>query len=227
MQIDLQIISDNIEFQKEYWLQMEQCTDSIAYYSIEAKDWQTQLQQDVTEHSVLVLCLSGESLTWEWVSKVKQIKDVPLLVLSEKENYYEEIQCLRNGADDYQSNRKPVAILQERMLRMLEKKECFSDSVLMMAGLTEEVSGNQFFYNGVSLGLTSKEYQVLYWLLHSPEAVVSRQKLLFHVWQKEKQDESRVLDTIVKQLRKKLSVTNIEIKTCYGKGFQIIKKNEK
>ena len=224
MQIDLRILTEDIEFQKEYWLQMEQWAETVAYYSIETKDWQEQLKQDETKYSVIALCLSEEKLPWKWVSKVKAIMEVPILVISEKESYYEEIQCFQNGADDYQGRRKPVPVLKERILRLLQRERQSLGSVLTQGGLVEELSSGQFFYKGESLGLTSKEAQVLHWLLHSQEQVIPRQKLLFHVWKKETQMESRALDTIMKQLRKKLAITNIEIKTCYGKGFQMIKR---
>lgn len=222
MQIDLQILTENIEFQKEYWLQMEQWTESVTYYSIEAKDWQEQLKQGETEYSVIALCLSEEKLPWEWVAKVKECVDVPVLVISQKESAYEEIQCLQNGADDYQSGKKPLPVLRERIICLLQKQSRFVDVVWTQGGLLEELPSGQFFYQGASLELTSKEAQVLHWLLHSKEQVISRQKLLFHIWQKETKAASRALDTMIKQLRKKLSVTNIEIKTCYGKGFEVI-----
>lgn len=222
MQIDLRILTEDIEFQKEYWLQMEQWTESIGYYSIEADNWQELLKRDETLHSVIAICLSEERFPWEWVSKVKEIMDIPIMVISQRESFYEEIQCLQNGADDYQSRKKPLPVLKERMFRLLQKQRWSSNTVLTQGGLVEELSGGQFFYQGVSLDLTSKEAQVLHWLLHSREQVISRQKLLFHVWQKENKDAGRALDTIIKQLRKKLSATNIEIKTCYGKGFEVI-----
>ncbi len=227
MQIDLWIVTENIELQKEYWFQMEPWANQIIYYSINNLNWKNELRQDKLQDGVLVLCLSEENRPWEWVSRIKEITDVPMIVISQSENYYEEIMCLQNGADDYQSQKKPFPVIRERIFRGLAKQRWTKDFLLLQEGLVEELSGSQFFYKGTSLELTKMEAQVLHWLVHSPEQIVSRQKLLFHIWQEEENSGSRALDTIMKQLRKKLSVTDITIKTYYGKGFQIIKREQK
>lgn len=220
MGIDVWILTENVEYEKEFWLQMEQWTETIAYCSIQDKNWQERLKKAVTSQTVIGICLAQEGLSWEWVRKVRGITRAPIFVISEKESYYEEIECFQCGANDYQTREKPMLILKERIIRLVQ--QISSDTIYTKGGLAEEVSSSQFFYQGHSLALTPKEYQVLHWLLHSMERMVSRQKLLFHVWQKETPTESRALDTVIKQLRKKLTATPLEIKTCYGKGFQII-----
>lgn len=231
--INLLIVIENPEIEEDFLLQLERPDVQMTYFVREQENWLEQLRQQDNEmrciskenqmasDCIVLFFLHNSSEAAYLVREMRSVVRVPILVLSDRESYYEELQCLQNGADDYQSIFRPIPILWARLWKLIQLYHGEVEGQLVKMGLVHHLESSQYSYAGKALELTEKEYQILFWLLHSQEEIVSRQKLLYHIWGECGQKKSRALDTLIKQLRKKLHETSVEIKTCYGKGYVI------
>lgn len=225
MKINLFVVAAYPETWQDLLIQMEQTDVQFIYCPLKKGSWLEEMVERIEtseEESIVLICLSENSRLLSLVKQVRGSVRVPVFVLSERESYYQELQCLQRGADDYQSILRPVPVLWERIYRLIQLYHGRTAGQLVQNGLTEQMESCQFYYGERSLRLTGKEYQVLHWLVHSREEMVTRQKLLYHVWGENNQTGSRALDTIMKQLRQKLKDTTVSIKTCYGRGYQLV-----
>lgn len=225
MKIDLFVVAEYPEDWQDFLMQLEQTDVQFIYCPLKKSRWLEEMVEHAEsseKENIVLICLSENSRLLSLVKQVRESVRVPVFVLSDRESYYQELQCLQRGADDYQSILRPVPILWERIYRLIQLYHGRTAGQLVQNGLTEQMESCQFYYGERSLRLTGKEYQVLHWLMHSREKMVSRQKLLYHVWGENNQTGSRALDTIMKQLRQKLKGTTVSIKTCYGKGYQLV-----
>ena len=141
-----------------------------------------------------------------------------VMVLTEREQYFEEQQCLAAGASDYQNRDKPFPILLQRLLLLQTKS--YQPQGLFKPGKTIRGGSAQVCRLAES-GMTPKEQKVFECLLRERGRPVSRQQLLIQVWHDSGQ-APRVVDTVIKQLRRKLNGSGIVIRTHYGKGYSIV-----
>lgn len=143
------------------------------------------------------------------------------MVLTERETYFEEMQCLAAGADDYQSLEKPFSLLWRRVLCISFRREGVRGGCWGKAGLLEHREERMFTLDGKPLILTGKEYGVLHILMQYRGQLVTREEFLERVWGSGYQGDARTIDTIVKQLRHKLNESGITIRTHYGMGYSV------
>ena len=136
-------------------------------------------------------------------------KGLPLFILGEKENELLELKLLEMGVREYFWRSRSAAVIARR--------------IHYAAGIEMPLSINMLPSLSKKYRLTVKEEAVLSLLLDRPQKPVSRDLLAKGVLRRDK-DDSRCVDTLVKQLRRKLRDSSVEIKTFYGKGYGIIKK---
>lgn len=171
-----------------------------------------------------VLRLSHRIHAGEVVAALRTMLFVPLLVMGREDTYYEELLCLQQGADDYQKRDTPEPIVLLRIWRLIELCGAGTQGrgVMEKGGFLDLPEREQIHYGRWDLGLTGREYQVMHWLLQDISDLIPRKRLLSLIWEGEGTRESRALDTVMKQLRRKLAVTPWRIETCYGKGYRLV-----
>lgn len=250
----LLVITPDRERAEELFGDMEQMAADIDYQEIRQRDWLEKLPEILLEKAgdddkssfkieegkksvgdmagtvdAVLLYTEEAGTVADEVRFARSVLTVPLLVCSRQASYYQEMQCLQAGADDYQSADCRTVILTLRIQRLIQIYQGRLSGMYIFGDLLENPEERQFYYGRVSLNLTVKEYQVLHWLVHSREDVVPREKLLYHIWGQEainSGNTSRALDTVVKQLRKKLSGIPLSINTCYGRGYYCVRRKE-
>lgn len=219
----LLVITAFRERAEEIFGDLEQMDVSVAYLEVGQADWAGRLPDLLagragTADGVL-LFFAAEEPAGEIVRSIRNVLSVPLAVYSGRPSYYQELQCLQAGADDYQSDGCRLPVLRQRLLNLVQLYRGNSSGLLPHGCLREDMDAKQFYFEEASLRLTGKEYQVLHWLVHSREEIVPKGKLLYHIWEQDDPKTSRALDTVIKQLRRKLEGTPVSIKTCYGRGY--------
>ncbi len=175
----------------------------------------------------VVLQLSGRMTAREVVSRVREAVKLPFLVLGRENSYFEEIQCLQGGADDYQRKEIPDTLLLLRMQRLFRLYQGQTAGFVVKQDFVEYLSAGEIYWGKRNLHLTPKEYQVFHWLLHGGAEIVSREQLLYHVWNDASgTTKSRALDAVLVKIRQKLRGTGWSVKTCFGRGFQLVRSRE-
>lgn len=142
--------------------------------------------------------MSGESVCRE----IKQrLPDLPIIILTAKDTTEDVIKGLNLGADDYIT--KPfkgeelVARTKARLRDKIEEKLNVAD--LLLDGKTFEVERH-----GKSIKLSPKEFKLLQYLMSNRNTVLSREKILNHIWSYSPDIETRVVDVYIGYLRQKV-----------------------
>lgn len=153
-------------------------------------------------------------------------KDVGIIMLTAKNQIEDRIKGLEVGADDYITKpfdiREVIARVHAlgRRLKLEESneikwKECILDIGAKTLTKDEE-----------KIKLTSKEFELLVYMIKNPNKIVSREHLLEKIWGYEYCGETRTIDIHIQKLRKKLKgVVDISIETFYGQGY-LMRKNQ-
>lgn len=147
--------------------------------------------------------------------------DVPVLILSARNETEDKVRALKLGADDYVS--KPfwpeelVARVQARMRRPVLQRS----GVIDVGGLTIDISARRVLVEGAPVELTRVEFDLLAALAKRPGAAVPRAWLAEHILDPEREGTERTLDVHVSRLRKKLGACGSRVATVWGVGYRL------
>lgn len=154
-----------------------------------------------------------------------KISDTPIIMLSAKNNELDKVLGLKLGADDYMT--KPFSpkellariktVLRRKTHRKIIRVRTLSSKIVINLDTHEVRSDNQI------LKLTGSEFKILELLSERPGWVYSRDKILNHLWSKEKAVIDRTIDVHILHLRKKLGDQADIIQSIRGVGYKLLK----
>ena len=138
--------------------------------------------------------------------------DLPIVMITAREEETDKVFGLENGADDYVtkpfSMRELLARVKANMRRNVAAApaaaETAPEDVLTFRALRIDLDRHTVSKDGVELDLTQREYELIKFLAQNPGKVVSRQELMSEVWQYEYFGDLRAVDVAVRRLREKL-----------------------
>ena len=110
----------------------------------------------------------------------------------------------------------------EAVLRRIQKQE-EKEGKIQYRELTLNIDSRQIYQNGQLIETTFREFELLRELLQNSGRVMTRQMLLDQVWDYNYYGDERIVDTHIKNLRKKLGAGYIE--TVRGVGYRVDKEN--
>ena len=157
---------------------------------------------------------------------IRSFSQVPILMLTERTSEQDRIHGLELGADDYMT--KPFSP-RELMLRIsaILKRGKSLDSLepqsIERDGIYIDLTARRVHVDGTLVSLTPKEFDLLALLASHPDVVFSRKKLLDTVWGGELPEDTRTLDTHIKQVRHAISPYSDRIVTLRGVGYRFEK----
>ena len=147
--------------------------------------------------------------------------DLPICVLSARDEIQDRVSGLEAGADDYLI--KPFAFqeLLARVRALLRRRGVESSKSLILGDLKVDPLTREVIYFENQITLTRKEFDLLYTLASNPGAVFSREQLLDKVWGYDFEVQTNVVDVFVGYLRKKMEDRGDPrlIDTVRGVGF--------
>ena len=168
---------------------------------------------------------------WEICRTLRKSSDVPVLILTAREEEVDRIAGLAMGADDYVvkpfSPREPV----ERVKAILRRSRPASPAateVLLFAGLELDPEKHRVTRDGQLVTLTSWEYKLLHALMSSPGKAFSREELLNQCYQNSEAVIDRVIDVHIGKLRQKIEADPSRpcfILTVRGHGYSFSDEN--
>lgn len=178
-----------------------------------------------------VLCILSKETLEEFYPAIeeafrilqKSIK-IPMVLLLEKDDIKTELSALRAGASEVLMKEREVEIAVERLELLLKKTSGNVYEKSLENAYDTENSKTVFEKEFREIHLTIHEKQVLYELLKHTGQVVGRKELVAKYWTNREEKETRVVDTVVKQLRKKLESTEYQIQGIYGQGYLLKKE---
>ena len=147
--------------------------------------------------------------------EIRKISDVPIIMLTAKNQDEDEIEGLEIGANDFITKPFNLDVL---LLRI--KKFIKLDGNDELELLKDRRAINK---NGRIISLTKKEYLILEYFFDNPNIVLTRDQILNRVWGIDYFGDDRVVDTNIKRIRKKVDDERKYIKTSSGTGYIFIK----
>ena len=156
----------------------------------------------------------------------KNLKSIPILFLSAKNEEGDRIEGFESGADDYVC--KPFSP-RELMLRVdailkRTKKQDEEAEVLEVNGISMDVGRHKVAVNGELVELTATEFRLLKLLMQELGKVQTRESLLQRVWNYENDIETRTVDTHMRRLREKMGDEASWLETVRGVGYRMVER---
>lgn len=150
---------------------------------------------------------------------MSETKNLPVIMVTAKTSEVDMIRGLDNGADDY--IKKPFSIMElvTRIKALLRRTEREKEDVLCLGQIKIDNIRHKCEVNGEQIELTYKEYKLLKYLIVNKGIVLSREQIMYNVWDTEFEGESRTVDMHIKTLRQKLKSEGEHIKTVRNVGY--------
>src|SRR3989339_121226 len=147
----------------------------------------------------------------------------PILFLTARDTVEDKIAGLDLGADDYLVKPFSFEELAARIRTLLRRAPLATGDVLTLNELRLDTRSQTVTIKDKPIDLTLREYGLLEYLLRNKGAVVTRDDILTHVWDRFFDSFSNVVDVHLKNLRKKLPTAYAKhIETVWGKGYRLI-----
>ena len=154
-------------------------------------------------------------------------KNTPVLFLTARDSIEDRVTGLDSGANDYLVKPFSFEELLARIRVLTREKHNLTENILSIGDLELNLSSHIVTRGGTKISLTSKEYQLLEYLMYNKEKVLSREKIENHIWNYDYEGGTNVIDVYIRYLRKKIDdgfPTKL-IHTVRGTGYVIREEN--
>lgn len=175
---------------------------------------------------ILLDIMMPEMNGWELCKKIRSFTEVPIIMVTAREQKEDIVKGLKLGADDYITkpiNEEELLARMEALLRRIKPARQISVNGLLWDEERFELSYHKNF-----IKLTPKEFAIIGYLMKSPHRVFAREQLIDLIWGHESETEGRTVDSHVRNLRNKIRKTGFPIDeyliTVWGIGYKWIHK---
>lgn len=158
---------------------------------------------------------------------IRSFSQVPIIMLTECRGEQDRIHGLELGADDYMTKPFSPRELMLRISAILKRGPVLEPSMpqcIQRDGIVIDLTARRVTVDGNHVNLTPKEFDLLTLLASHPDVVFSRKKLLDTVWGSELPEDTRTLDTHIKQVRHAIHPYSDRIVTLRGVGYRFEKE---
>lgn len=158
--------------------------------------------------------------------EIRKNSNVPIIMLTAKGETVDRIIGLEIGADDYIT--KPFSPREVvTRIKTVSRRSGNSDiskhkNVIVQGNLKIDIESHEVYIDGNLVSITPKEMKIFYMLASNSGKTLTREYILSEVWGYDYFGDTRVVDTQIKRLRKKISQFEVdcEIKSIYGVGYK-------
>lgn len=165
----------------------------------------------------------------EICGQVRQFSDIPIIMLTAKDDIYDKVSGLDMGADDYMT--KPFAIeellarIRANLRRKIDEKHI---PLLKIKDLIMNLEKHQVTRSGKIIELRKKEYDLLEYLIRNKEIALSRDLILEKVWGYKYTGDTNVVDVYIRYLRSKIDDSSEDklIYTVRGVGYMMMEQSD-
>lgn len=159
---------------------------------------------------------------YEALKRIKEERDVPVILLTAKTGEYDELKGFNVGTDEYIKKPFRPKILVARVNALLKRRVNSIDEseILSSSGIVLDFGRQTVTVDGNPVELTVKEFELLAYFIRNKSLALSRDKILENVWDYDYLGDERTVDTHVKKLRSKLGEKGSLIKTVWAFGYK-------
>ena len=178
------------------------------------------------EPSLVVLDLMLPEVDgFEVCRQTRMHSDVPIIMLTARDDDVDKIVGLELGADDYLTkpfNPRELVARIKAILRRADRSPRPNDKPLHLADLSIDPARREVTVNGEQVELRTKEFDLLQALAENKGIVLSREQLLNLAWGYDFYGQTRTVDVHVAHLRKRLKGSQVKIETVTGVGYKLV-----
>lgn len=178
---------------------------------------------------ILDLMLHGKS-GYDILERISDTKDIPVIIVSAKDEEMSKIKGLNLGADDYVTKPFGMGELVARVNRLIKSYEKFRGSepggTVTIRGVTVDEPGRRVFVDGAEVILKQKEFDVLLFLMKNPNRVYSKETIFERVWGYDALSDASTVTVHIARIREKIEKNPSRpeyIETVWGAGYRFIK----
>ena len=160
-----------------------------------------------------------------FLEEVKKISNIPVIILSARNEEYDKLRGFDLGTDDYLTKPFSPKELLARIKAILKRSGKMTPNNYEYKGLKIDYPGHAVFIDGKEVKLTLKEYELLCYFVTNENIALSRNQLLNKIWGYDFFGDDRTIDTHVKMLRNNLGPYRDLITTVRGVGYKFVVEN--
>ncbi|WP_265447763.1 response regulator transcription factor [Acetivibrio straminisolvens] len=184
------------------------------------------------EYDLLILDIMLPGMNgYEILKRIRDEKDIPVLIVSAKKEEFDKIHGLKLGADDYITKPFSPGELVARVNAHIAKYERLKNKYgnnnitsITIRGLEIQKDARRVFVNGKEVNLAQKEFDVLLFLAQNPNRVFSREELFDRVWGMDALGDAATVTVHIGRIRDKIESdpSNPQyIETVWGAGYRL------
>lgn len=162
---------------------------------------------------------------YHWCSEIRKLSKVPIIFISSASDNMNIVMAMNMGGDDFIAKPFDQSVLMAKIQAMLRRTYDFTSETALLQHREAflNINDNTLNYKNETISLTKNEYRILYTLMEHKGKVVSREKLMEHLWQTDLFVDENTLSVNINRLRKKLEALGLEnfITTKFGIGYII------
>ncbi|MCQ6281529.1 response regulator transcription factor [Bacillus sp. EB600] len=201
------------------------------YKCLKSKSGMEALQLLCIEKADLVILdvMMPEMDGWTTCKKIREVSDVPIIMLTARSETVDVIKGLKYGADDYVTKPFHEPELLARIEALLRRTSTSKDQKLFFKGLEWDEDSVELKYEYQIIPITPKEFALIGLFLKNPHRVYSRDHLLSLIWGDHSHIDDRTIDSHIRNLREKLRSAGFPVDnhlfTVWGVGYKWISDN--
>ena len=183
----------------------------------------------VYDYDLLILDLMLPTISgYDICRKVREVKDIPIIMITAKNANIDKIRGLGIGADDYITKPFDPAEMLARIKAHIQRYERLKgtndekDNIIAIKSLRIEILSRRIFVEGQEVVLTAKEFDLLTFLASNPNIVFSKDQLFNHVWGMDSYGDTGTVAVHLTHVREKINLDYIE--TVRGVGYRFNSK---
>ncbi|KSU84090.1 response regulator transcription factor [Fictibacillus enclensis] len=160
---------------------------------------------------------------YEVLRKIKQHADTPVIFISARDQDLDRIVGLELGSDDYLAKPfmpRELVIRAKKLLTRIYETGAMAPKKIEITGYVIDPVARKITFDDELINLTSKEMDVLLYLIENLGTSKAREEILSHVWGTDYFGSERAVDDVIRRVRKKMPRLNLE--TVYGNGYRIV-----
>lgn len=181
-----------------------------------------RIEKETYQMVILDLMLPGMD-GQQVLKNIREKSNVPVIVLSAKDDLDTKVDLLMSGASDYITKPFELKELEARVLVQLRNAAGKNEVFLEYRDLRIDREGKKVILCGKPLSLTAQEYRILELLLKHPQKVFTKNEIYEYAWEEYYMGEDKTINVHISNIRQKMKkITQEEyIETVWGMGFKL------
>ena len=177
---------------------------------------------------ILDLMLPGVD-GFEICRQIREVKNIPIIMVSAKKDDIDKIRGLGLGADDYMTKPFSPSELVARVKAHLNRYERLvssnvkEKSIIEIRGIKIDKTARRVWVNGEEKNFTSREFDLLTFLAENPNHVFTKEELFRKIWDMDSVGDIATVTVHIKKIREKIEVNSAKpqyIETIWGVGYR-------